>query len=254
MNIRKSLLRQILLVFCLLMLALAGGCKKKAPIAPTPPPPPPPAPAAPTVTLSASPSTIEKGQSSTLTWSTTNATNVSVDQGIGDVSTSGSRSVSPSSSTTYTITAKGEGGTSTATARITVTTPPPPPPPQAITETLDEMFNKKVRDVYFDYDKSDIRDDQKQTLGDAADFLKSSMGASVKVSVEGHCDERGSEEYNLGLGDRRANAVKNYLISLGIGSDRLNPISYGKERPQCREATEECYQKNRRGHFVMTGR
>jgi peptidoglycan-associated lipoprotein len=119
-------------------------------------------------------------------------------------------------------------------------------------ETLEESFTKNVRDVYFDYDKSDVRDDQKSTLADAASFLKTN--SSVKFSIEGHCDERGSEEYNLGLGDRRANAVKNYLISLGIDAGRMNPISYGKERPQCREASEDCYQKNRRGHFVMTGR
>jgi peptidoglycan-associated lipoprotein len=240
-------------IFCLLLLMLAGGCKKKAPVAAPPPPPPPPPPAAaPTVTLTANPTTIERGGSSTLTWSSTNATNVAIDQGIGDVSTSGTRSVSPSSSTTYTVTARGEGGTASATARITVTAPPPPPPPAVVTETLDEQFSKRVRDVYFDYDKSDIRDDQKSTLSDAADFLKAN--SSLRFTVEGHCDERGSEEYNLGLGDRRANAVKNYLISLGIGADRMNPISYGKERPQCREATEECYQRNRRGHFVLTAR
>ena len=240
-------------VFCLLLLMLAGGCKKKAPVAAPPPPAPPPPPAAaPTATLTANPTTIERGGSSTLTWSSTNATNVAIDQGIGDVSTSGTRSVSPSSSTTYTVTARGEGGTATATARITVTAPPPPPPPAVVTETLDEQFSKRVRDVYFDYDKSDIRDDQKTTLSDASDFLKAN--SSLRFTIEGHCDERGSEEYNLGLGDRRANAIKNYLISLGIGADRMNPISYGKERPQCREATEECYQQNRRGHFVMTGR
>jgi peptidoglycan-associated lipoprotein len=252
MNKRKSL-SQASVILCLLLLILAGGCKKKAPVAPTPPPPPPPPAAAPTVTLSANPTSIERGQSSTLTWSSTNATNVSIDQSIGDVSTSGSRSVSPSSSTTYLITAKGEGGTETATARITVTAPPPPPPaPTPVTETLDDLFPKRVRDVYFDYDRSDIRNDQQSTLSEAADFLKSN--STIKFSIEGHCDERGSEEYNLGLGDRRAIAVKNYLVSLGIGADRMNPISYGKERPQCREATEECYQMNRRGHFVMTGR
>lgn len=119
---------------------------------------------------------------------------------------------------------------------------------------MEELFGQRVRDVYFDYDKSDIRDDQKSTLSEAADFLKAGPGAGVKFSIEGHCDERGSEEYNLGLGDRRANAVKNYLVSLGVSADRINSISYGKERPQCREATEDCYQKNRRGHFVMTGR
>jgi len=251
---KQRYLSRASVILCLLLLMLAGGCKKKAPVAPPPPPPPPPPASAPTATLSADPTTIERGQSSTLSWTTTGATSVSIDQGIGDVSTSGSRSVSPSSSTTYTLSAKGEGGTTTATARITVTAPPPPPPPSRppVTESLEDAFTRNVRDVYFDYDRSDIRDDQKSTLADAASFLKTNSG--VKFSVEGHCDERGSEEYNLGLGDRRANAVKNYLISLGIDGGRINPISYGKERPQCREASEDCYQKNRRGHFVMTGR
>src|SRR5438034_1296164 len=252
MNKSKSR-RLASLAFVLLLLILSGGCKKKAPVAPAPPPPPPPSPVAPTVTISADPSTIEKGQSSTLTWSSTNATNVSIDQGIGDVSTSGSRSVSPSASTTYTIAAKGEGGTVSATTRITVTTPaPPPPPPTPVTESLEEQFNKRVRDIYFDYDKSDIRDDAKPALSDAADFLKQHGG--LRFSIEGHCDERGSEEYNLGLGDRRANAAKNYLASLGITVDRMSTISYGKERPQCRESNEECWQKNRRAHLAMASR
>ena len=252
MNKRKYL-SQTTAILVLLLLMLAAGCKKKVVAPPPPPPPPPPPAAAPTASFSANPTAIEKGQSSTLSWTTTNATNVSIDQGIGDVSTSGSRSVSPSVSTTYTLTAKGPGGTKEETARVTVTSPPPPPPPPPpVSKTLEELFSESVRDVYFDYDKSDIRDDAKPALTAAADFLKKNGG--VKFSIEGHCDERGSEEYNLGLGDRRANAIKNYLVSLGVGADRMNTISYGKERPQCREASEECYQKNRRGHFVMTGR
>ncbi|HVN78622.1 MAG TPA: peptidoglycan-associated lipoprotein Pal [Terriglobia bacterium] len=238
----------------LIVASLSSGCKKKAP-APPPPPPPPAAPApkpTPTVTLSASPTSIERGQSSTLTWDSTNATNVSIDQGIGDVSTSGSRSVSPSASTTYTITARGEGGTTTATARITVTAPAPPPPAQPIGPSVEELFQEKVRDIFFDYDKSDIRDDAKPILAANSEFLK--QNPSIRFAVEGHCDERGSEEYNIGLGDRRATATKEYLTTLGISVDRINTISYGKEKPQCTEKTEECYQKNRRSHFVLAGR
>jgi peptidoglycan-associated lipoprotein len=242
-----------LLTLVMFLLIFAGGCKKKAPVAPPPPPPPPAAPvSAPTVTLSADPITIERGQSSTLEWRTTNSTNVSIDQGIGDVSTSGSRSVSPGSSTTYTITAKGEGGTATATARITVTSPPPPPPPPVAGPSIEELFTNGVKDIYFDYDKSDIRDDAKPTLAASADFLK--QNASVRFTIEGHCDERGSEEYNIGLGDRRATATKNYLASLGISADRMNTITYGKEKPQCTDKSEECYQKNRRAHSVLTSR
>ena len=248
MNTRKSLSLAALCLFALLI-AISGGCKKKVPVAPPEEPPPPPPPAKPTATISANPTTIEKGKSSTLTWSTTNATNVSIDQGIGDVSTSGSRSVSPSSSTTYVLTAKGEGGTDTASARVTVTTPPPPPPPKKREPTVQELFSKKVKDIYFDYDKSEIRDDARKTLAATAQFLK--KYPSAKFTIEGHCDERGSEEYNLGLGDRRANAALSYLSTLGISSSRMKTITYGKERPQCTESNESCWQKNRRGHFVL---
>lgn len=254
MMLKRQYLASVSLLLALLLVCFASGCKKKAP-APPPPPPapvaPPPAPA-PTVTLSADPTSIERGQSSTLSWSSTNATNVSIDQGIGDVSTSGSRSVSPSSSTTYTVTAKGEGGAANATARITVTAPPPPPPPQPQGPSVEELFQEKVRDIYFDYDKSDIRDDAKPVLAANSEFLR--QNPSIKFTIEGHCDERGSEEYNIGLGDRRATATKEYLVTLGISADRINTISYGKEKPQCTEKTEECYQRNRRSHFVLASR
>jgi peptidoglycan-associated lipoprotein len=252
--LKRHHLVPVSIILTIFLALFVGGCKKKAP-APAPPPPPPAAPApapSPTVTLSADPTSIERGQSSTLTWTSTSATNVSIDQGIGDVSTSGSRTVSPSASTTYTITAKGEGGTATATARIAVSVPAPPPPPTEEVLSVEELFKAKVKDIYFDYDKSDIRDDAKPVLAANADFLK--LNPSIKFTIEGHCDERGSEEYNIGLGDRRATATKDYLISLGISSDRINTITYGKEKPVCTDKTEECYQKNRRSHFVLAGR
>ncbi len=254
MTLKRLHFAYVAILLTLLVVSLSSGCKKRPP-APPPPPPPPVAPApkpAPTVTLSAAPTSMERGQSSTLTWDSANATNVSVDQGIGDVSTSGSRTVSPSASTTYSITAKGEGGTATATARITVTAPPPPTPPAPVGPSVEELFQEKVRDIYFDYDKSDIRDDAKPILAANSEFLK--QNPSIRFSVEGHCDERGSEEYNIGLGDRRATATKEYLATLGISADRINTISYGKEKPQCTEKTEECYQKNRRSHFVLASR
>jgi peptidoglycan-associated lipoprotein len=252
--ISKKTLKTALLVMVLLLLALAGGCKKKVAAPPPPPPPPATPPAAPTVTLNASPTTIEKGQCATLTWSSTNATTVSLDQGIGDVATSGSRQVCPSESTTYTINVKGEGGTASATTRITVNSPapPPPPPPPSSGPTVEELFSQSVGDIYFDYDKSDIREDAKSSLNSSAEFLK--QNSSVKFNVEGHCDERGSEEYNLGLGDRRANSAKTYLVNLGIAADRMNTVSYGKEKPVCTEKSEGCWQKNRRAHFVFTSR
>lgn len=243
---RKRMLA--VLVGLLGMVLLAGACHKKK-IAAPPPPPPPPKPAAPTVTLSAEPSTIEKGQSSTLSWSSTNATSLDLQPSIGSVQAQGSQTVTPDESTTYTITATGPGGTATATARVTVTTPPPPPPPPpAPTVSEEELFNRNIKDAFFDFNKSTIRPDASQALTADADFLK--QHPDIKFTIEGHCDERGSEEYNLGLGDRRATAVKNFLVNLGVSADSITTISYGKDRPFCTDHTETCWQQNRRGHLV----
>ena len=155
--------------------------------------------------------------------------------------------MSPTDSTTYTVTATGPGGTADATARVTVTQPPPPP--AAHQPTLQELFDQQVKDAYFDYDKADIRTDARDALSQTAQFLRAYP--QVKVVIEGHCDERGSTEYNLALGDRRAAAAKQFLTSLGISADRLETVSYGKERPFCSASTEECYQQNRRAHVIM---
>jgi peptidoglycan-associated lipoprotein len=233
----------VTLVFVLSAILFLGACKKK--VAPPPPPPPPPPPA-PTASLSANPNSIEKGQSSTLTWQTTNATDVSID-GVGAVEASGSRPVTPADSTTYHLTAKGAGGTQEATARVTVTAPPPPPPP-APSPTEAELFARNVNDIYFDYDKYDIRADQQSALQGDAQFLQQHAG--IRFTIEGHCDERGSTEYNLALGTNRADAVKKALIQAGVSGDRIKTISYGKEKPFCTESNESCWQQNRRGHFV----
>ena len=222
-----------------------GACKKKA-APPPPPPPPPPAPAAPTASISVNPNSIQAGQSASLTWQTTNATDVSID-GIGAVQANGSQSVSPTDSTTYHLTAKGAGGTQEASARITVTAPPPPPPPPP-SVTDQDLFSQNVKDVYFDYDKADVRGDQQGSLQADVQFL--AAHPNVNFTIEGHCDERGSTEYNIALGDKRANAVKNALVAAGVNASRIKTISYGKEKPFCSESNEACWQQNRRGHFV----
>jgi len=241
--VKQPKLQWIVSVFALAAVMVLGACHKK--VAP-PPPPPPPAPAAPTASLTANPNTVDKGQSTTLTWETTNATDVSID-GIGAVAVSGSQQVTPSDSTTYRLVAKGAGGTQEATARVTVNAPaPPPPPPPSMSE--EDMFAQNVKDIYFNYDNYDVRPDQQAALqGDIA-YLK--QHPDVKFTIEGHCDERGSTEYNLALGDNRASAVRNALVQGGITADRIRTISYGKERPFCTESNEECWQQNRRGHFV----
>ncbi len=223
-----------------------GACKKKA-APPPPPPPPPPAPTAPTVTLQANPSTIERGESTNLSWSSTNATDLDL-SGVGSVAPEGSTRVSPSESTTYTITAKGPGGTADASARVTVTVPPPPPPPPPA-PTIEELFARYVKDSFFDFDKSDLRPDAREALTADAEFLRAHP--EVKILVQGHCDERGSSEYNLGLGQRRADASKDFLVSLGVAADRISTVTLGKESPFCTEHNEDCWQQNRRGHFVM---
>jgi peptidoglycan-associated lipoprotein len=222
-----------------------GACHKKT--AAPPPPPPPPPPAAPTASLTANPETVDKGQSTTLTWQTTNATDVTI-AGIGAVQPTGSQQVTPDDSTTYTLSAKGSGGTQQATARVTVTTPPPPPPPPQASATEEELFSGSVKDIYFSYDKSDIGADQQGSLQADIAFLK--QHPNVHFTIEGHCDERGSTEYNLALGDSRASAVKNALVQGGLSADTVKTISYGKEKPFCTESTEQCWQQNRRGHFV----
>jgi peptidoglycan-associated lipoprotein len=220
-----------------------GACHKK--VAPPPPPPPPPPPA-PTASLTASPDSIQSGQSTTLTWQTGNATDVSID-GIGAVQASGTQQVTPADSTTYHLVAKGAGGTQEATARVTVAAAPPPPAPTP-SATDEELFGQNVKDVYFDYDKYDVSGPGQAAIqGDIA-FLKEH--ASMKFIIEGHCDERGSTEYNLALGDNRAGAVKNALVQGGISADRITTISYGKERPFCTESNEACWQQNRRGHLA----
>jgi peptidoglycan-associated lipoprotein len=252
--------RKIGVIWMGIMLAMfAAGCKKKAPPPPPPPPPsaPAPAPAPPKAPMisqfTAEPSSIERGQSSTLRWSVSNATDISIDNGIGTVDATGSRQVFPNNSTTYALTAKGPGGSAseTATVNVTVPPPPPPPPPPPTAPNLGARLASDVVDAYFDYDKSDIRSDAREALTRDADALKAIFRdiPDAVVTIEGHCDERGSAEYNMGLGDRRATAAKEFLVQLGVSGDKLKIVSYGKDKPVCTESDESCWQKNRRAHF-----
>jgi peptidoglycan-associated lipoprotein len=258
MTMRQKHIATALLAASLLM--FAAGCKKKQPVVTTPPPPPPPpvketvkAPAAVINSFTAEPSTIVRGEASTLRWSAAGATEVTIDNGIGTVSASGSRQVYPTSNTTYRMTAKGAGGDAISAVTVAVTTPPPPPPPPPVQKaSMEERMAREITDIYFDYDKSEVREDARATLQRNADAFKSILAdfPSAVITVEGHCDERGSAEYNLGLGDRRSASVREFLVQVGVPGDRLKPISYGKEKPACSEANESCWQKNRRAHFV----
>lgn len=233
-------------IFAALLLALAiSGCGGKKTVK-TQPETPPPQPKPVTATLSASPPSIQAGQTATLTWSTENADNVTL-QGT-KVDPGGSQTVSPTQSTDYLLVATGPGGTQNATARVTVTQPPPP---QTTTPSLtdEELFNQSVQDIYFDYDKADLRPESQQALARAAQAI--SQHSNWRVKIEGNCDDRGSTEYNLTLGEQRADSARQYLAQQGISGDRLQTISYGKEKPVCTEQSEDCWQKNRHDHFVL---
>jgi peptidoglycan-associated lipoprotein len=138
--------------------------------------------------------------------------------------------------------------------------PAPPPAPRALTEeeqfarkTLDQLnAEMPLGDVSFDYDMSAIREDQRGLLQKNADYMR--RWTTIRVTIEGHADQRGTNEYNLALGERRGNAVKDYLGSLGIAADRMTVISKGEEAPLCTEMTESCYERNRRGHFIITAK
>ena len=217
------------------------ACSKKvAKVAP----PPPPTPVAPTATLAANPSVVQQGQSTELTWNTTNATDITI-AGLGTLPPSGSRRVTPQVSTTYTLVAKGPGGTEDATARVTVN----PTAARSHLPSDADLFSKNIKDVFFDFDRYNLRADEAPITQNDATFL--AQHPNVKVLIEGHCDDRGSEEYNLALGASRADTVKNTLEQQGVSADRIKTISYGKEKPFCNQDDEQCWQQNRRDHFVF---
>jgi peptidoglycan-associated lipoprotein len=211
----------------------------------------PPSAPAPKVSLSASPTAIEMGQSTTLSWDSSNATGVNIDNGIGTVEPSGSRTISPKASTTYRATATGLGGSATAEIRITVTAPSANVPFEKlpVEGNPPDVVQREIKDAFFDYDQYTIRDDARTALLANARLLAKYPG--VRITIEGHCDERGSEKYNLALGDRRAISVKDFLTAQGIDGSRVDTISYGKERNFCEEHNEECFQLNRRAHFTI---
>lgn len=246
------------LFLCAILACVSTGCKKKVAVAPPAPPAvqvaAPPAPEAPSASLTAEPSTIERGQAVTLKWSSTGATQVAI-SGLEPVAAEGRRELRPTESTTYVLVARGPGGSITASASVNVVAPPPDiAPPLVFSKSLQDRVSE-LSDLYFDYDKSDLREDARAALAKDAEIIRSILVdfPNASIVVEGHCDELGSAEYNLALGDRRATGASGYLEALGIETTTLKTVSYGKERPQCTEASESCWQQNRRVHFSAGG-
>jgi peptidoglycan-associated lipoprotein len=241
----RSTFRLLVPAVLLIALVAVAGCKKK----PLPPPQEAPAAvvAAPTAQITATPSVVSAGDQVQLSWQTTDATSASID-GLGDVPTSGVKTVTPSESTSYHLVARGAGGSAEASARVTVNAPPAVVVPTN-TMSAEEEFKANVQDIFFDYDAYNVRADAQATLSRDASYLVSHP--DVKFVIGGYCDERGSNEYNLALGQNRADAAKNALVTAGVAADRIRVVSYGKEKPFCTESTEACWQQNRRAGFTI---
>jgi peptidoglycan-associated lipoprotein len=192
----------------------------------------------------------------TLSWQSLNSNTVSIDNGIGNVTVNGSRQVTLQQSANFVATARGAGGVAVSSpVRITVnSTPAPTParaaaPPAARPVPLSEQFQAAMQSILFDYDQARIRDSEIPKLRNNANWLK--RNPSVRFTIGGHADERGSQEYNIALGDERAVAIRTYLAGEGVTENRMMTVSYGEEKPLCNDASEECWQKNRVGQFIM---
>jgi peptidoglycan-associated lipoprotein len=208
----------------------------------------------PTATLTADPLAIDLGQSVVLNWRTTNATSASID-GIGPVNVNGTQTVSPSTSTNFHLVAKGDGGSTEANVRVTVNVPVAPTVPveaagaESGAMGSEEVFHQNVADIFFDYDSFALRPEGEAAATKAASYLVSHP--DIKIVIGGYCDDRGSAEYNLALGENRANAAKTALVGAGVAAGRIRVVSYGKEKQFCTDDTEECWQQNRRAQFSL---
>lgn len=241
---RPSVQLSLRLAIVSVLVLILSGCPNKTPMAQAPLPPPPPP--APTAAIEVTPSSVQAGQSVTITWKTENATDVAIAK-IGAVQASGSTTLTPSESATYHLTAKGPGGTAESDARVTVIAAAAvEPSPAAADASLTASGNRL--DVFFDLDDFSIRPDQVATIQTDAQFLKEHT--EMLIVVEGHCDEMGSTEYNLALGDKRAMQVRAALEKAGVNASRMRTVSYGKELPVCTQSNEDCWKLNRRAHIT----
>ena len=260
----RRLTQQLLSSLCFLALLTSLGCGRR--------PPPPPRSEAPTVRtpsptdLSATPepapeldvlivpSLILEGESAMLSWEARNSDRVIINNNIGLVDISGRIKLFPDETTTYNVIAEGLGGSVAKTIivevfkddtrRLSV---------EDLSERpLEERFEYFVKPVFFPYDSAEISEESSLTLDGNARWLTLAENLNIRFLIEGHCDQRGTEEYNLALGDRRAQAVLAYLAEQGVGRSRVRGLSLGEERPFDQRQTEEGWQLNRRAHFILT--
>lgn len=243
----KQAYRNSLLLSAGLVIMLGiSGCHKKEVTVSSPGAPPANMGPAPTASITATPDTVTAGTPVVLTWRTADADSVSID-GIGKVETAGTMTQTPMHSTDYHLVATGPGGSTDATAHVTVN--PAAPAKMKETNITPAVFAQNVKPIFFNYDSYKIRPDAQITIQDDANYLI--QHPNIKLVIGGYCDDRGSVEYNLALGENRANAAKQALVSAGVSPNRMRTVSYGKEKQFCTEQTESCWQLNRRSQFTM---
>ena len=211
---------------------------------------------APQLVLSIEPSTIEPGDSALLQWKATDADHVVISHNIGKVEISGRIKFFPDQTTSYEVKAVGPGGESKKTVTVEVN--------QGMnsgfqekdlpSKPLEERFEHFVKSVFFDYNSSELSEGAILVLEGNLHWLIRPENLHVRFLVEGHCDERGTEEYNLALGDRRAQIVKHYLLRNGVDASRVDIVSFGEERPFDTQSTEQGWALNRRAHFLLKER
>lgn len=252
----------IQVVLPVLLVTIGCGRSARPPLPPdTGPPPvsrapePPDAdPSVPPPVLQASiePPAIAKGDSALLTWKADHADHVTISHNVGIVETSGRIRFFPDETTTYQVTAKGLGGTTTKDVMVEVADEPVRLGEEDLRgRSLEERFNEFVRPVFFEYDSAEVSDEAKLTLDSNIRWLLRPENLALHLTIEGHCDERGTEEYNLALGDKRAQTVRAHLVQNGINSSRITTVSLGEESPFDPGHTEEAWTLNRRAHFVL---
>ena len=254
-SLRNTPLRKSFTVAAaLITLSLAAGChKKQGPPPNSMGPDTAPTVSAPVASITADPTSIDLGQSVVLNWRTQNANVVTID-GIGQVNANGTQTVSPANSTNFHLIAKGDGGSTEANVRVTVNVPVAPTPPAADASANGDMgsdsaFHAAVQDIFFDYDSYELRPDAQTSATQAAAYL--AAHPAIRVVIGGYCDDRGSAEYNLALGENRANSAKTALVSAGVPAGRIRVVSYGKEKQFCSEENESCWQQNLRAQFSL---
>ncbi len=246
----RLVIRNVAMVAVIATVGLASGCGKKKSKAP--PPPSSSGAPQPTASITATPQVVDKGDAVVLVWRTTDANDVSID-GIGAVQPNDQKMLAPTGTTTYHLVAKGDGGEAEASVTVTVGGPAAPvTTAPAVTDnslTDEATFKQNMKDLFYDYDSYDIRPDAATAVAEDAAWLNAHP--NVKIVIGGYCDDRGSTEYNIALGQNRANAAATALEKAGVGSNRIRTVSYGKEKQFCTEQTEACWQQNRRAAFDL---